>query len=111
MMRMFLKKLTLFLVLIPSLAFAQDKAFIYGTITNEKGKPVSDVTVVIVGEAGVGTTTTSEGYYGLEVPAGDTLLLGFSAVGYGNQIKSVFPVSGGSYRMNVSLVTGEMNLA
>ena len=107
---MFLKSLTLFLVLIPSLAFAQDKAFIYGTITNEKGKPVSDVTVVIVGEAGVGTTTTSEGYYGLEVPAGDTLLLGFSAVGYGNQIKSVFPVSGGSYRMNVSLVTGENEL-
>lgn len=101
---MFPKKLLTFLLaLMPFLAHAQETATVYGEVRDQSGNPISEVNIVIIGEAGIGTTTTPEGYYGMEIPAGDTIVLGFSSISHLPVYKKVFVATGGTYRLNVEM--------
>ncbi|WP_397362042.1 SusC/RagA family TonB-linked outer membrane protein [Olleya sp. R77988] len=77
--------LTLFLVMIASLSFAQERA-ISGTITDENGLPLPSATVVVKGTSN-GSTSDFDGNYSIEASTGQTLI--FSYVGYGNAEKTV----------------------
>jgi TonB-linked SusC/RagA family outer membrane protein len=52
---------------------------VFGTITNEKGEPMADVSVIISGKGG-GTVTDSKGYFKIQANENDVIV--FSYVGY-----------------------------
>src|SRR6202046_634950 len=60
---------------------------IHGTVRDEKGNPISGVSVIISGSL-KGTTTDVEGHYSITVPAADNVL-SFSYIGYVRQDKKV----------------------
>src|SRR6185312_7115068 len=53
-----------------------------GLVTNEKGRPLADVTVTVKGTA-TGTATNSKGNYSIQVEDGQSLV--FSFIGYEEQ--------------------------
>lgn len=74
--------LSICLGLVSLLAFAQNRT-VTGTVTDEKGAPVSGVSVTIKGARG-GTSSGNDGAYSISVPASANTLI-FSSVGYGRK--------------------------
>ncbi len=68
---------------------AQAIATVYGEILDEEGKPISEVNVIIFGQAGVGTISDEAGLYSLEVEANVPVTLVFSHVSYEDDYKRV----------------------
>src|SRR5580698_9816676 len=60
---------------------------IHGTVRDEKGNPISGVSITVSGSQN-GTTTDAEGHYSITVPAADNVLT-FSSIGYAPQDKKV----------------------
>ncbi|MCF8304142.1 MAG: TonB-dependent receptor [Bacteroidales bacterium] len=78
------KQLVLLLtLLLPGhlILFAQEKAIVYGTITNNNGQPIELVNVAVV-DGNAGTSTDSTGYYELKLPAGKKITIAYSYTGY-----------------------------
>ena len=75
-----------------------------GKVTDDQGKPLPNVTVLVKGTTS-GTTTSAEGTYSLTVPSSAKALV-FSSVNY----ESVEMTLGGKTSVNVSLVTTEKAL-
>ncbi|MFC4721436.1 SusC/RagA family TonB-linked outer membrane protein [Geojedonia litorea] len=88
--------LTLFLVFVGQILFAQQKT-ISGTVSDESGIPIAGVNILIKGTT-VGTQTDFDGNYSLSAKAGD--ILAFSYVG----LKSKEVTVGTSNTINVSMV-------
>lgn len=88
--------MTLFLVLVGQLLFAQQKT-ITGTITDESGVPVAGVNILIKGTTS-GTQSDFDGNYSLSAEAGDILM--FSYVGLKSQEVTV----GASNIINITMV-------
>ncbi|MFT7589715.1 MAG: hypothetical protein ACI959_001935 [Limisphaerales bacterium] len=74
--------LLLFFACFVSVLSAQNIATVYGVIKSEYGKAISDVNIVVFGEAGIGTVSDEEGRYSIEVPAGKSIRLYFSHVSH-----------------------------
>lgn len=74
-----------FLVISPSI-MAQTKT-VNGAVTNEKGEPLSAVSVTIKNSTG-GTSTGADGRFSLQLPAGRNTLV-FSIIGYTTKEASV----------------------
>ncbi|NDW08726.1 TonB-dependent receptor [Dysgonomonas sp. 520] len=75
--------LLFFLFLTRSL-FAQDSWQVSGVVTSaDDGEPLIGVTIIVKGEAGLGTTTDFDGKYSIKVPNGKALT--FSYMGYQEQ--------------------------
>ena len=87
--------LTLLLVLVVQLTFAQKKT-ISGTVSDVSGIPLPGTSVLIKGTAS-GTSSNFDGKYSIEVSQGQTLV--FTFIGYTTQEISV----GSSNTLNVSL--------
>ena len=88
--------LTLLLVLVVQISFAQNKN-VSGTVSDESGVPLPGATVIITGTS-TGVSTDFDGNYSISASEGDVLV--FSYVGYTNQSQTV----GASNTINVSLV-------
>ncbi|MGB1269370.1 MAG: SusC/RagA family TonB-linked outer membrane protein [Flavobacteriaceae bacterium] len=88
--------LTLVLVFVVQLSFAQEKS-ISGTVVDETNLPLPGATVIIKGTA-TGASTDFDGKYNINVNSGDILV--FSYVGYADQEASV----GIDNTINISLV-------
>ncbi len=69
---------------------AQAVATFYGQVLDEGGKPIEEVNVVLLGEAGIGTITDEAGRYSMEVPAEKTITVVFTHVSYQEDYKKVF---------------------
>lgn len=73
------------LLLIPTLASAQQPAAISGQVTREDGEPLAGATVAIA-SIGFGTTTRADGRYALTIPGnrvrGQQVTLSVRAIGY-----------------------------
>jgi len=78
----------LFLLLSFKLLVAQEKAMVYGKISDEKGKPLELVNVAISGLPG-GTVTDRKGNFELEVPANLEIFVAISFVGYEKEVEEV----------------------
>ena len=64
------------------LAFAQKKpAFVSGLVVDENEKPLSNVSVTILGRQ-TGIVTTDSGTFRIQVPAGRSFALVFTFTGY-----------------------------
>jgi hypothetical protein len=82
-------KLTKILVLIillnlPFLAFGQEKAAVYGKVTNTRGQSVEFANLSVIGYSG-GTSTGEDGSYMLVIPANTELTLVISHISYQQQ--------------------------
>lgn len=75
-----------------------------GKVTDDKGNPVPNASVLVKGTS-TGTTTKSDGTYSLTVPAGATTLV-FSSVGMGIQ---EVPIGSGSV-VNASMISTAQDL-
>src|SRR5215510_3173535 len=81
------KKLTsliilFFLLQLSLIGFTQTRT-ITGTVRNEKAEPVSGASVFVKG-TNVGTTTTPEGKFSIQLPA-DKSMLTITSIGYGSK--------------------------
>ncbi|AUC77485.1 SusC/RagA family TonB-linked outer membrane protein [Olleya sp. Bg11-27] len=90
--------LTLFLVMVASLSYAQERT-ISGMISDENGLPLPSATIVIKGTS-IGSTSDFDGKYSIQASTGQ--VLNFSYVGYDSVEKSV----GTSSSLNVILQPG-----
>ncbi|PKG51160.1 SusC/RagA family TonB-linked outer membrane protein [Olleya sp. 1-3] len=90
--------LTLFLVMVASLSYAQERT-ISGTITDENGLPLPSATIVVKGTSN-GSTSDFDGNYSIQASNGQ--VLNFSYVGYDSVEKTI----GASSTISVSLQPG-----
>lgn len=79
----------IYILLLPVFCIGQEKAVIYGKITDPSGKPMQLVNVSILGEQ-QGITTNSEGYYSLKIPVGKEIVVMFSFIGYKSVKEKIF---------------------
>lgn len=76
----FSKKIILIaMLLLPSIAFSQDKISVKGTVTDQNGEPVIGAVVSVVGSTN-GTATDENGYYTIQTAANS--ILRFSCLTY-----------------------------
>ncbi|MEM0519493.1 MULTISPECIES: SusC/RagA family TonB-linked outer membrane protein [Aequorivita] len=92
--------LTLLLVLVVQLAFAQEKT-ISGTVTDDTGLPLPGVNIIIKGTS-TGTQSDFDGNYTIDAATGQTLV--YSYVGFETQEIAV----GASNKINVTMQAGSM---
>ena len=85
-------------------AFPQEKASIFGHVTNEKFNSLELVNVSIQGST-IGTTTDKDGNYQLNVPANQDIILAFSFIGYQKVVHTIKLAAGEKKQMNQILVT------
>jgi len=98
-MRLFL--LVVF-VSISILAHTQERATVFGKITDERGRPLELVNVAITGLPG-GTSSDAKGKYELEIPSDKVVYIGFSFVGYEKEIEEVVLGTGERKQINKTL--------
>jgi TonB-linked SusC/RagA family outer membrane protein len=91
-----------FLLLCISAARAQT---VTGTVSDEKGTKLLNVSVVVKGST-QGTATDADGKYSISVPAGNNVTLVFSSVGF----KTVEEAIGGRSVVNATLVATNQDL-
>ena len=77
---------------------------IHGTVRDEKGNPISGVSIIIAGSQ-KGTTTDAEGHYSINVTSANDVL-NFSYIGYVRQEKKV----GASATLDITLKTLDRSL-
>ncbi len=78
----------LIMVMLPMMAvsaFAQDKAIVFGTVTNEQGAAIEYANVAVIGYSG-GVATDRSGQFELSIPAATELTLAVSFIGYEKQL-------------------------
>ncbi len=85
-------------------AFSQEKASIYGHVTNEKIAPLEYVNVTIQGTT-VGTTTDKNGNYQLAVPANQDIIIAFSFIGYQKVTHTINLTPGEKKQLNQIIVS------
>jgi len=81
---------------------AQEKAVVFGKVTDEKGSPLELVNVAISGLPG-GTVTDRKGNFELEVPANRSVYVAISFVGFEKDVREVNLQPGERFEVNVSL--------
>lgn len=69
-----MKKLLLFLTFLLSVTLLFAQRTITGKVTDEKGVPVADASVVVKGTS-IGTTTNPDGFFSLSVPSNNSILV------------------------------------
>jgi len=90
------------LFLISSSSFSQERAVVYGKITDEKGRAIELANVAISGLPG-GTMTDQKGKYELAVPANTEVYVTMSFVGLEKGVEKVFLQTGERYELNKTL--------
>lgn len=98
-----MRVLLMFFSLVVTLAaIAQEKATVYGRITDEKGKALELVNVAIAGLPG-GTITDGKGRYELTVPANTQVYIAISFIGYEKLVQEILLESHERKEVNLSL--------
>lgn len=92
-----------FLLFCSSYAFSQEKV-ITGTVTDENGQPLSDVSVLVKG-TNQGTVTSSEGTYSLSIPENKNTIV-FSSVG--RETREVAIGNQSVINMSLAISTGQL---
>ncbi len=96
----------LFLLLLSSICFAQKRsATVSGTVVDEYENPLSNVSVIILGQQ-KGISTNDSGYFNLTVPADRAFALLFSYTGYKTVQQNFLLNDGEQEVINVRMETG-----
>ncbi|MFT3738706.1 MAG: TonB-dependent receptor [Breznakibacter sp.] len=106
-MRNYLKRslTVLGVLMLCTMAFAQQSRTVKGRVTDTKGEPIPGVNVLIKGTAN-GTITDIDGNYVLNVPNPESAVLQFTFIGY----QSLSMPVGGQSAINASLVEDAIGL-
>jgi len=96
-------------LIIPGHLFGQDQAFVYGKIKTVSGKAIEGANIAVVGEPG-GFTTLKDGSYELSIPAGKTITIGVSHIGYEPFRKELNAVAGDRIELNITLTITSTSL-
>src|SRR5687767_5163816 len=101
--------ISLVILLFTSVGFAQNKAgFISGTVVDENDKPLSLVSVSILGKTN-GVTTNDSGYFNVKVAANKAIALIFSHTSYAQTQINFYLIENENERITVRLErTGKM---
>ncbi|MCF8339068.1 MAG: TonB-dependent receptor [Bacteroidales bacterium] len=90
-------------ILIPFLGISQQEtAKVFGKVTERDGSPVELVNVALAGSS-EGAVTDKQGYYSIEIPAGENLELKFTFVGYQSKMIKLDLEPGEERELNVTL--------
>ncbi|MFT5761749.1 MAG: hypothetical protein ACI8WA_000869, partial [Polaribacter sp.] len=81
-----MKKLFLFILIIPFSLLAQNTTTLKGVVTNKQNSPIKDVAVSYLNN---GTATDAKGYYELTIPIRKTIKVVFSHVSYLTHTKKI----------------------
>ena len=81
-----MKKLFLFIFIIPFVIQGQNTTTLKGVVTNKQNSPIKDVTVSFLNN---GTTTNEKGYYEITIPVRKTIEVVFSHVSYIKHTKKI----------------------
>lgn len=81
-----MKKLFLFIFIIPFVLQGQNTTTLKGVVTNKQNSPIKDVTVSFLNN---GTTTNEKGYYEITIPVRKTIEVVFSHVSYIKHTKKI----------------------
>jgi iron complex outermembrane receptor protein len=94
--------LVILLALIPLLSTAQQRAVLFGTVTDTTGMPVDLANVALV-DSREGTMTRADGTYELSLPAGREVEIVVSCVGFVSTSRKVTIDAGERLRSNIIL--------
>ena len=81
-----MKKLFLFIFIIPFVLQGQNTTTLKGVVTNKQNSPIKDVAVSFLNN---GTTTNEKGYYEITIPVRKTIEVVFSHVSYIKHTKKI----------------------
>lgn len=98
----------LFLFSIP--VFSQQKAIVFGKLTDEKNLPVPSVNIAVLGFP-EGTSSKEDGLFELEVPAGQEITLVFSHVSFESYRVKINPQPNGRLEMNMPMKKISRNIS
>ncbi|MDU1891417.1 MAG: carboxypeptidase-like regulatory domain-containing protein [Dysgonomonas sp.] len=104
-----MKKSLLLILLIISVSVFAQKVKISGTVTNEKNEPISLVSVSQLHTSN-GTFTNEKGQYTLIVPAGDSLTILFTSVGYQQVLYPLPPLTSDLRGVDLQMAEGNHEL-
>lgn len=79
----------MWIFLLPFFGLAQERANVFGRVTDDRGRPLELVNVAISGLPG-GATTDAKGRYELVVPANKKIFIGYSFIGFEKAVEEVF---------------------
>src|SRR3981081_212145 len=99
-----MRKLLLLLAIVLTTTPLWAQRSITGKVTDEKGNPIPNASILVKGTS-VGTTTTENGTYSLSLPANAKALV-FSSVGMSNQEIDI----GSRSTISISLISSQKSL-
>ena len=94
--------ISILFLLISFISLSQEKAVVYGKITDEKGRAIELVNVAISGLPG-GTMTDQKGKYELSIPANTEVYVTMSFVGLEKGVEKVLLQPGEKFELNKTL--------
>jgi hypothetical protein len=101
---------TALLLLLTVTVFSQTKfAWITGRVVDENDKPISRVSVVILGRQ-TGLTTSDSGTFRIKVPAGRSFALVFTYTGYNETQKNFYLSDGEEEKVTIQMERGSQTL-
>ena len=101
---------TVLILLLTFTAFSQTKsAFISGRVVDENDKPISSVSVIILGKQ-AGITTSDSGTFLIKVPAGKAFALVFTYTGYNETQKNFYLSDGEEEKITIQMERGSQTL-
>lgn len=104
-------KLLIFLLLacISAVSKAQNIATLSGYVKDSSGIRIPSVTITN-DKGNSGTFTDTTGHYSISLPAGDTVHIRFSYIGYKEQVKTVLLKKGEKRQLNIFLISNTRQL-
>lgn len=102
-----MKKILLFLFLIPSALLAQKTTLLKGIVKNSNKEVIEKVSIKY---GNVGTTSDSKGKYSLRIPLNKKIVVTFSHVSYNTLQKNIYVTNRNSIRFSPTLQTKTENL-
>ncbi len=99
----------LLLFLLDLSVIAQDRAVVFGKITDEKGRGLELVNVAISGLPG-GTMTDNKGMYELQVPANVEIYVSISYIGFETDVEQIKLQKGERFELNKSMKSSTTEL-
>ena len=99
----------IFLFISSLVSFSQNKAVVFGKITDQENKPIHLANITAKDMAG-GATTDKDGNYRFEIPANTKITIVISFIGYESEEVPVNLSSGEEKRINISLIKSSTEL-
>ena len=102
--------ITILLLLLTFSSFSQTKsAWISGRLVDENDKPISKVSIIILGKT-TGITTNDSGYFRINVPAGKAFALIFSHTGFDEVQKNFYLSDAEEEKVTIQMEPGSKTL-